>query len=265
MSPSGPANPPQKNLRILIVDDERLARERVRTFLREKPAVEIIGECSSGSEALAAIRQKHPDIVFLDVNMPGGDGLQVVDELPSHERPAIIFVTAHDRFAVEAFAVQAVDYLLKPFDQERLLLALSRASEKISTQRATPPNPPAANPPPGEPEPKPERLAFKTDGRVVFLKPDDIVWVEAANNYSILHLADATDLTLRETLSALETRLGAARFARISRSAIIHVDQIKELQPAGPGDYVVLLRNGLRLPLSRNLRGRLEKFLSDGF
>jgi two-component system LytT family response regulator len=249
----------------LIVDDERLARERMRNFLREESSVEIIGECGSGTEAAAAIRHQHPDVVFLDVNMPGGDGLQVVAELPGPARPEIIFVTAHDSFALEAFGVQAVDYVLKPFDRERLRLALSRASEKIRIQRAAALNLRPANPLPAEPEPRTERLAFKADGRVVFLKSSDIVWVEAANNYSILHLAGAADLTLRETLSALETRLGAVNFARVNRSALVHVDQIQELQPAQYGDYTVLLRNGQSLPLSRNLRGRLEKFMSDGF
>lgn len=248
-------------LRVLIVDDESLARERIRVFLRREPTVEVAGECVNGKEALTAIERDRPDIVFLDVQMPGCDGMQLVGRLPMEQRPAIVFITAHDQFAVEAFAAEAVDYLLKPFDADRLHLAVQRAVRHIRDRRTrdlgtrmelllSGPMPPSAEP-----------LVFRSDGRVVFLRPDEIVWVEAANNYAILHLSDSKRLMLRETLSALEERLRTARFLRINRSALVRVDEVRELQPVSYGDYVVLLRNGLRLPLSRALRGQLEKFV----
>jgi two-component system LytT family response regulator len=248
-------------LRILIVDDEPLARERLRAFLQRDPSVNIIGECGSGPEAVAVIRRDEPDIVFLDLQMPGFGGLQVVAEIPPDRRPAIIFVTAHEQFAVEAFAAQATDYLLKPFDADRLQQALKRARDYLGARR----NGDLATRLESLLETAaargPERLAFKADGRVVFLRPDEIVWIEAANNYCILHLADAKPLMLRETLASLEEQLGAINFARVNRSAMVHINQVKELQPAKYGDYLVVLRNGLRLSLSRNLRGRLERFV----
>lgn len=253
-------------LRILIVDDEPLARERVRAMLRSEPLAEIIGECGNGPDAIAAIRRDEPDVVFLDMQMPGCDGLHVVSELPAAHRPAIIFVTAHENFAVDAFEVHATDYLLKPFDQERLQLAFKRASDFIRTRRADQLGARLeslladATPAPK----KPGRLAFKAEGRVVFLKPEEIVWVEAADNYVLLHVVNAPRLMLRDTLSAIETRLGSTEFARVSRSAIVRLDQVKELQPTFHGDYTVVLRDGTRLPLSRSQRGQLEKFAADG-
>jgi two-component system LytT family response regulator len=248
-------------LRILIVDDEPLARERVRALLAHEPSAEIVGEAGSGPAAVEAIRRDRPDVVFLDVQMPGCDGLQVVGELPADNRPAIVFVTAHDRFAVDAFGVHATDYLLKPFDKDRLLLALKRASDQIAARRAGElgakletllADAPAAR--------KPGRLSFRTEGRIVFLKPEEIVWAEAADNYVLLHLADASRLMLRETLSSIEHQLGAVDFARVNRSAVVRLDQVKELQPTFHGDYTVVLRDGTRLPLSRAQRGQLEKF-----
>jgi two-component system LytT family response regulator len=245
-------------LRVLIVDDEPLARERLRSLLQAEPAVEIIGECGSGTEAIATIRSTALDLVFLDMQMPGCDGLQVLAELPGENRPAIVFATAHEEFALDAFKVQALDYLLKPFDRERLRTALQRAQ---ADRRVRDPGRKTGNPAVDSiaPAPRSERLTVKTDGRLVFLKSEEIVWVEAADNYAVLHLVSGR-LMLRETMAALEARLGSASFVRINRSAIVHRDQIKELQPALHGDYVVLLRDGTQLPLSRNLRGKLDEF-----
>jgi two-component system, LytTR family, response regulator len=252
-------------LRILIVDDEPLARERLQAMLRSETNAEVIGECGNGTDAIARIRRDRPDIVFLDMQMPGADGLQVVNELPSGDRPAIIFVTAHDRFAVDAFGVHATDYLLKPFDQDRFKKALARAADQIRARRAGDLNSKLetflAEAAPSQK--KPTRLAFKSDGRVVFLKPEEIVWVEAADNYVLLHLVDAPRLMLRETMSALEERLGSD-FVRVNRSAIVRLEQVKELQPTVHGDYTVVLRDGTRLPLSRSQRGQLDKFISPG-
>jgi two-component system LytT family response regulator len=248
-------------LRLLIVDDELLARDRLRSFLVQDTAVEIIGECKSGSEAIEMIRREHPDIVFLDVQMPGGDGLQVAADLPLAQRPVIIFVTAYDRYALEAFGVRAVDYLLKPFDQARLQLALRRAIEQVHARREGDLGTRVETLLAGAQVRNNERLAFRSSGRVVFLRPHEIVRVEAANNNSILHLASNNHLVLHETLSAMEQRLGPAGFVRINRSALVHFDQVKELQPSAHGDYVVVLQDGLRLPLSRHLRGALGKFV----
>jgi two-component system LytT family response regulator len=251
-------------LRALIVDDEPLARERLRSLLQAEAAVEIAGECGSGTEAIATIRRTPLDVVFLDMQMPGCDGLQVLAELPVENRPAIIFATAHEQFALDAFEVQAIDYLLKPFDRERFQTALRRAQEYLRTRRTGKLGQEiesllADSSGPGK---KNERLTVKADGRLVFLKSDEIVWVEAADNYAVLHLTTGR-LMLRETMAALEARLGSASFARVNRSAIVHLDQIRELQPTLHGDYTVLLRDGTKLPLSRNLRGQLGKFTGE--
>jgi len=249
-------------VRILIADDEPLACKRLRSLLPQDASVEIIGEYGNGPEASEAIRRDRPDIAFLDMQMPGCDGLKLVDELRPEERPAIVFVTAHDKYAVKAFDARAVDYVLKPYDRERIETALRRAVEQVNARRS------------GDlgakleslladagAAAKPERLTVKTGTGFVFLKLDEIVWVEAADNYITLHLTDRT-LTVRETLSSLEARLGTAHFARVNRSALVHLDQVKELQPTFHGDYVVVLRNGARLPLSRALRGDFGRFAS---
>lgn len=244
-------------LRAFIVDDEPLARERLRGLLEAEPAVEVVDECADGAAALAAIQQAAPDVVFLDIQMPGLDGLQLAARLPVVSRPAIVFTTAHDRFALEAFSLAATDYLLKPFDGERLQQTLGRLREQRSAR--------AAGPLPAEalPTRAPGRVAFRTDGRIVFLRSDEIIWAEADDNYVTLHLADGR-LLLRETLTAVESRLGPVGFTRVNRSAIVQFDQIKELQPALHGDYTVVLRNGTKLPLSRSLRGQLERFAAGG-
>ena len=246
-------------LRILIVDDEPLARERLRSLLQTEPDIEIVGECANGTDAIATIRRTPLDLVFLDMQMPGCSGLQVLAELPVDGRPAIVFATAHEQFALDAFEVQAVDYLLKPFDRERFQTALRRVRDFLKARQT------------GQLEEKldgliasavarpSERLTVKADGRLVFLKSEEIIWVEAADNYVVLHLATGR-LMVRETMSALEARLGTVSFARVNRSALVHRDQIKELQPNQHGDYLVILRDGSKLPLSRSLRGQLDKF-----
>jgi two-component system LytT family response regulator len=240
-------------IRTLIVDDEPLARDRLRAFINSEPTVELIGECSSGTEAIASIRRDAPDLVFLDMQMPGCDGLEVLAEFAAEKRPAVIFATAHEEFAVDAFDVAAVDYLLKPFDRERFQQALRRAHDYLRRNREAQPAP--ASSPIG----KNDRITVKADGRLVFLQPDEIIRVEAADNYVMLHLTSGR-LMLRETMTALETRLGSLHFARINRSAIVRLDQIREIQPAQHGDYTVLLRDGTQLPLSRTLRGQLGRF-----
>lgn len=237
-------------IRTLIVDDEPLARDRLRGFLKAEPAIELIGECGTGPEAIALITTAAPDLVFLDMQMPGCDGLEVIERLPAEKRPAIIFATAHEKFAVDAFDLEAVDYLLKPFDRDRLQQAIRRAQDFLQPQR-----PPGVIP---VATPNPDRITVKTDGRLVFLKPEEIVWVEAADNYVMLHLVSGR-LMLRETMTAIEARLGPQGFARVNRSAIVNLDQVREIQPAQHGDHQVVLRDGTVLPLSRSLRGRLDR------
>ena len=243
-------------LRILIVDDESLARERLRGMLRHEPDIEIIGECANGEDALAVIQAQTPDLVFLDMQMPVVAGLQVIARLPARQRPAIVFATAHGQYAVEAFAVAAVDYLLKPFDLDRLRLALQRARDHQQARSA------GQSGAPGEAltARKNERLAVRTDGRIIFLRLNEIIRIEADDNHVVLHLAE-NRLQLRDTLGALEARLDPLAFARVNRSTIVQVDQIRELQPAQHGDYTVVLRDGTKLPLSRSLRGRLDHFM----
>ena len=249
-------------LRALIVDDEPLARERLGGMLRKESSIEIVGECGSGTEAIAVIKSTPLDLVFLDMQMPGCNGPQVIEELPVEKRPGIIFVTAHERYALEAFEVQAVDFLLKPFDRERLQTALRRAqvyrpAPLVGSAEQRAEHGVAAT---VSPEKKYELLTVKTEGRIIFLKPHDIVWIEADDNYVILHLVSGR-LMLRETMAAFAARLDPGKFARINRSAIVHLDQIKELQPTLQGDYTVVLREGTKLPLSRSLREQLVRFV----
>ena len=256
---------PLMKLRALIVDDEPLARERLLGMLRTETAIEIVGECGNGLDAVTTIKNTPLDLVFLDMQMPGCNGMQVLAEIPEENRPGIIFATAHERFALDAFEVQAIDYLLKPFDRERLQTALRRAQEyhrlrrRVPTESAPKTETEIAETPSLTPALKNERLTVKADGRLVFLKADEIVWVEAADNYVVLHLTTGR-LMLRETMSAIEARLGTTSFVRVNRSAIVHLDQIKEIQPALHSDYTVLLREGTKLPLSRSLRSQLGKF-----
>jgi two-component system LytT family response regulator len=249
-------------IRVLIVDDEPLARERLRTLLEAELDLEIAGECGDGKAAVAAIRDSAPEIVFLDVQMPELDGFGVVEQIGGEKMPAVIFVTAFDRYALKAFDVHAADYLLKPVDPDRLKTALHRAitqiqqrqgndlSRRLSELLAD-----------AGPKAKPlERIAVKSSGKVVFVKVDDIDWIEAADNYVSLHAGSEEHLH-RETMSALETMLPEAKFMRISRSTIVNVDRIKELQPLFHGEYAVILRNGTRLTLSRSYREKLAQLL----
>lgn len=250
-------------IRCLIVDDESLARERLRGFLSREPDLEILGECIDGPSALATLEAQNVDALFIDIEMPGLNGVQVASSLANPSRLALVFVTAHDEYAIEAFGVRAVDYLLKPFDRERLNQTLARVREHHRLREAAAMNQKLATLLEEKEAPKPaapQRIAVKTDGRIVFVKPEELLWAEAADNYVILHVADGR-LMLRETMSGLESRLNSTRFTRVNRSAIVNLDHVRELQPAIHGDYVVVLKNGTKLPLSRSLRGQLERFI----
>ncbi|HTG44968.1 MAG TPA: LytTR family DNA-binding domain-containing protein [Verrucomicrobiae bacterium] len=249
-----------KKIRTIIVDDEELARERLRTLLTREPEIEIIGEAGDGRTAVALIDQLEPELVFLDVQMPELDGFEVLRALEA--RPNVVFVTAHDKFALKAFDVHAVDYLLKPFDRERFQTALQRAVAKIQSQSESKKD---AELKAVLEEVQPamravERLLVKVEGRVLLVKVEDIDWVEAADNYVSLHVGKETHM-MRETMSSLELRLPTEKFMRISRSNIVNVERIQELQPMFHGEYMVLLKNGTKLTLSRSYRDKLDKLM----
>ncbi len=249
-------------IRTLIVDDEPLARERTRKLLEKSEDIDVIGECGDGEEALASIKELRPDLVLLDVQMPELDGFGVLERLHGEKMPAVIFVTAHDKFALQAFDVHALDYLLKPFDSERFNKALDRARERLRFREGDDLNQRITDllaDIKGAPKSL-DRVAVKTGGRVLLLKTDDIDWVEAADNYVNLHVGSESHLH-RETMSALEAKLPADKFMRISRSAIVNLEKIKELRPMFHGEYSVILRNGARLTLSRSYRDRLQQLL----
>jgi two-component system LytT family response regulator len=246
-------------IRTLVADDEPLARERLVTLLREEPDVELVGECQDGPSAVEAIRRLAPHLVFLDIQMPVADGFGVVESLDSDHLPMVIFVTAHDVHALRAFDVHALDYLLKPFDRDRFRRALARARDELaqvqSGRMAREVLALASGRPPGRG--RQPRLVIKGNGRVLFLLARDIDWIEAAGNYLKLH-ANGECHMIRQTMAAMEAQLDPDLFFRIHRSTIVNIDRIKELQPLFNGEYLVILRSGARLTLSRGYREDLE-------
>ena len=254
------------SIRALIIDDEPLARERIRALVAREQDVEIIGESASGIEAVADIRRLKPDLVFLDVQMPGLDGFGVLKAIGPDRMPATIFVTAHDQYALRAFDVHALDYLLKPFDRKRFQKSLNRARHALDRSR--------------DPEfgrrlisllqdvshesQHLERIVVKEEGRLFFVAVQDVDWCEAAGNYIRLHVGDDEHL-VRETMASFEGKLDPNRFVRIHRSTIINIDRVQELQPAFHGDYVVVLRNGKELIMSRGFRERVQSRLKISF
>ena len=249
-------------IRVLIVDDEPLARERIRALLADEADVDVIGECRDGLAAVAVIRRDKPDVVFLDVQIPELDGFGVVKSLGDQRTPVIVFVTAYDQYALSAFEVHAVDYLLKPFDAERFGKALARARKAIRVEQGNGFNEKllALLRDLKLPQGFLERIVVKSSGRLFFLRTDEIDWIESSGNYVSLHVGAEAHL-LRETLSGLEEKLDPARFIRIHRTAIVKIDRIKELHPLFHGEYEVLLRDDTRLTLSRSFRDRLQGLL----
>jgi two-component system LytT family response regulator len=254
----------------MIVDDEAIARERVRRLLAAEPDVTVVGECSSGPQAIADIDRLQPDVVFLDVQMPGCDGFEVLRSLHSGKLPVVVFVTAFDQYALQAFDVHALDYLLKPFDARRLRQSLDRARaqlsvspngyearlaaliERVSEERTRLAEALARATPQYL-----ERVSVRLDGRILFVRVSDIDWVESSHNYVRLHVGKEI-YRLRESLSDMATRLDPSRFTRIHRFTIVNLDRIREVQPWFSGDYVVILQNGQRLRMSRSYRGALK-------
>lgn len=279
-------------VRTLIVDDERMARKRLRTLLADDADVDVVGECTNGRDAVLAIEERKPDLVFLDVQMPELDGFAVVHAVGVDRMPVTVFVTAFDQYALKAFEAHALDYLTKPFDRERFQTSLGRAKHQVrlrltptlasdTTSAAIAPMTSlapdvadAATAAPGQSaaslnerlvsllsdlekrQQYAERLVVKSAGRVTFLRVDEIDWIEAAGNYVRLHAGRDAHL-LHEGLAALATRLDPSRFARIHRSTLVNLDRVREVQPWFHGDAIAILRDGTRLQVSRTYRSGL--------
>jgi two-component system LytT family response regulator len=249
-------------MRVLIVDDEPAARAKMRRLLRAVPDVEIVGEAGDGASALRDATALLPDVMLLDIQMPELDGFAAVEGLSRQPRPLVIFVTGYDVHALRAFEVHAFDYLLKPFDSDRLRASLERAREQLALQRR-----PDANAlqsvlaelrSGAAPAPRYlDRVAIRSPGRVICVRLAEVEWIEGSGNYVRLHTATGRPL-LRATLTKLSSQLDPAHFARIHRSAIVNLDCIREMQPYFSGDYVVILRSGTRLRLSRSYRQAVE-------
>lgn len=252
--------------RVLIVDDEVLARRRIRKLLAGREGVEVVAEAANGVEAAEAIRQSAPDLVFLDIQLPDMDGFAVLRGLQLEQMPVVIFATAFDRYALEAFEVHALDYLLKPFDDERFEEALSRALTRLHllADRGLPADRTLRTALrrilDGEPEEKSHRLVVRSAGRIVFLDLDEVEWVEAQGSYVCLHTAGNSHL-LRDSMKALEDRLPADRFVRIHRSSLVRLDRVKELRNGRDGSCRVLLENGHQLDVSESRRPELLRRL----
>jgi two-component system LytT family response regulator len=247
---------------VVIADDELLARKRLRQLLDDEPGIEVIAECANGLEAVQAIRKKSPDIVLLDIRMPELDGFGVLEKLEGIQLPAFIFVTAYDRFAMRAFDVEAVDYILKPFTRDRLRTAIVRARKRLqmnsSADNSTSLSALLTNFTAG---PKRlETLMVKSADGIKPLKINDISWITAADNYAAVHIGNSTHF-VRTTISTLAERLPPHAFARISRSCIVNVEHVQEIHRKTHGDFVVVLRQGRRLDGSRNFRRNLPGLL----
>jgi len=244
-------------MRVLIADDEPLACERLRTLLTAERDVELVGEFHDGRSAAEAIRKFAPDLVFLDVQMPEMDGFAMLESLTTP--PAVIFVTAFDQFAIRAFEVCALDYLLKPFDRERFSKALARGRAECDRRSASDLGARLQSLLTELQGRKQciDRLVVRSGGRVLFLRVDELDWIESAGNYVKLH-AGAEEYLYRETMSRMEASLDPSRFARIHRSTIVNVERVKELHPMFRGDFTVILRDGRRLTLAKAYRDRLK-------
>ena len=235
-------------IRTLVADDEPIARARMLALLSDEPDIEVVGECASGPQAIAAIERTVPDLVFLDIQMPQMDGLTLARTL-GRTMPAVVFVTAHDEYALGAFEVHALDYLLKPYSADRFKSALVHARQHLGARTRPGGHPPAVE--------RRDRLVIRSSGRIYFIRIRDIDWCEAAGNYVRLHVGAQTHL-VRGTMAHIESQLGHAQFIRIHRSTIVNVDRIQELHSSFGGEYVVLLHDKTRLTLSRGYRDGLQ-------
>jgi two-component system LytT family response regulator len=234
----------------VIVDDEPLARGRLTRLLARDPEIVLVAECGDGREAIHVLLHNQVDLLFLDVQMPEMNGFQVLRALPEQRMPVVVFVTAYDRYAIEAFDVGGIDYLLKPFHHDRLAKSLARAKAQASPQKPVDPSPA-----------RPTQLVMRSGRAVVLLNFSEIDWIEAANNYVCVHCGPAEHIA-RETLASLETRLPYRRFVRIHRSVIVNAARVRTIHPLPNGDRRVLLQDGTHLVLSRTFRDNLQRLTS---
>lgn len=262
-------------IRTLIVDDEPTARRGMRLLLGTQPDIVVAGEAGHPSEAVELITRLKPDLVLLDVQMPQGDGFDVIERVGVMEMPSVIFVTAYDDYALRAFEVNAIDYLLKPFEDERFFTAIQRARETVRLRKAEALNTRLTrllqyleSRPPESPAEKAnvdafsDRILVKSSGEILFLKYEEIDWIDAEGDYMVFHVAGKTHL-LRETMARLEARLDPKRFIRIHRSTIVNVDRVRKLTPSFVGEYTVVLHDGTKLKLSRSYQERLQEILKN--
>jgi two-component system LytT family response regulator len=267
--PSAPPDHRPHGFRAIIVDDEPAARRGVRLLLERDPAVEVVGEAATGAEAAELIQRVRPDVAFLDVQMPGSTGFDALRQIEPAIAPAVVFVTAYDEYALRAFEVNAVDYLLKPYDDARFAAALQRAKEEVRRRQTDAVNsrlsqlldyleknhdPAAGADSPGD------RILLKSSGEIFFLKADEIDWIEAEGDYMKFHVGGRAHL-MRETMARLEARLDPKRFIRIHRSTIVNIDRLRKLSPSFAGEYAVILHDGTRLKLSRGYHERIAAIL----
>jgi two-component system LytT family response regulator len=243
----------------LIVDDEVLARKKLCVLLERDPDFRIVGECSTAGDAIRALRELEPDLMFLDIQMPDDDGFSVINAIVPDVRPKIIFTTAYDNYAIQAFDAEAVDYLLKPFDEERFARAVKRAKSEILAETAhfTASADPESR---QDTSPSLERFVVKSEGRILFFTTDEIDWIEAASNYVKLYSSGKGHL-VRHTMNEMERKLDPRQFLRIHRSIIVNVKKIRGVQPCNSGEFMVTLVNGKELPSSRGYRGNLGLLL----
>ncbi|MCG8417530.1 MAG: LytTR family DNA-binding domain-containing protein [Proteobacteria bacterium] len=251
-----------KAIRTIIVDDEPLAREGIRLLLSADREIDLVGECGSGPDAVDSIRRLKPDLAFLDIQMPGMNGFDVLTELAPGKLPAVVFVTAYDQYALRAFEVHALDYLLKPYDDDRFFEALKKAKQQLRMAEVSALSERLLDLLDNYEPPKKRvsRLAIKSSGRVVFLNVDDIDWIEAADYYVQLHVGDKTYLH-RQSMTSLEKQLDPEAFLRIHRSAIVHRDRIRELRHQGRRELVVVLDSGVELKVARSQRDKIQGLL----
>lgn len=243
----------------LIVDDEVLARRKLCVLLQKDPDFRIVGECSSAEDAIRALREFQPALMFLDIQMPDDDGFSVINAIEPELRPKIIFTTAYDNYAIQAFDAEAVDYLLKPFDEERFARAVKRAKSEILAEMTQHAEPEGSDVPPRTQHAL-ERFVVKSEGRILFFTTDEIDWIEAASNYVKLY-SNGKGYLVRQTMNEMEKKLNPAQFLRIHRSIIVNVKKIRGVQPCNSGEFIVTLVSGKELPSSRGYRGNLGSLL----
>lgn len=251
---------PAAPIRTMIADDEPIARRGVRLLLEREPGVEVVGEATGGIEAAEMIRRLRPDLVFLDVQMIGCDGFETLLRVGDDLAPAVIFVTAYDEYALRAFEFNAVDYLLKPYDDARFAAALNRARDLIARKRGSEVDDRLnrlIEHLEGEGR---DRILLKSSGEIIFLKTGEIDWIEAEGDYVKFHVTGRTHL-MRGTMASLEARLDPSRFIRIHRSTIVNVDRLRKLSPSFEGEYAVVLHDGTKLRLSRGYQDRIKAVL----